>query len=62
MQNGDVHGCVHDGTSVINVFQIQLRNIFNLLRHVTQNFIVNCSSEKFELKVCGKVPFLILSR
>ena len=35
----DVHG-----TSVIYVFQIQLRNILNLLWQVTQ---VNCGSEKF---------------
>ena len=46
-------------TSVIHVFKIQLRNIFNLLSHVTRDFIVNCSSEKFDLRVCGKVPFLI---
>ena len=35
------------GTLVIHVFQIQLRNILNLLWEVTQDFIVNCSSEKF---------------
>ena len=38
----DVHG-----TSVIYVFQIQLRNILNLLWQVTQDFIVNCCSKKF---------------
>ena len=31
------------GTSVIYVFYIQLRNILNF----TQEFIVNCGSEKF---------------
>ena len=46
-------------TSVIHVFYIQLRNIFNLLGQATRDFIVNCSSEKFDLRVCGKVPFLI---
>ena len=47
------------GTSIIHVFKIELRNIFNLLSQVTRDFIVNCSSEKFDLSVCGKVPFLI---
>ena len=34
-------------TSVINVFKIQLKRIWNLLWQVTQGFIGNCSSEKF---------------
>ena len=40
--SGDVPGALflHD-------FLIQLRHILNLLRQVTGNFIVNCSSEKF---------------
>ena len=41
-RSGDVRG-----TSVIYVFKIQLRNILNLLWQVTQDFIVNCGSEKF---------------
>ena len=53
-RSGDV-----PGTSIIHVFKIQLRNIFNLLEQVTLDFIVNCSSEKFDLRVCGEVPFLI---
>ena len=54
-------GCSGDvpGTSIIHLFKIQLRNIFNLLGQVTLDFIVNCSSEKFDLRVCGKVPSLI---
>ena len=47
------------GTSVIHLFYIQLRNIFHLLWQVTQDFIVYCSSEKPDLRICGKVPFLI---
>ena len=35
------------GTSVVHVFLIQLRNILNLLWQVTQDLIMNCSSEKF---------------
>ena len=37
------------GTSIIHVFKIELRNIFNLLSQVTRDFIVNCSSEKLDL-------------
>ena len=41
-RSGDVRG-----TSVTHFLKIQLRNILNLLLQVTQNFIVNCSNEKF---------------
>ena len=52
-RSGDV-----PGTSVIQVY-IQVRSIFNLLSQVTPDFIVNCSSKKFDLRACGKVPFQI---
>ena len=35
------------GMLVMHAFQIQLRNILNLLWQITQEFIVICSSEKF---------------
>ena len=34
-------------TSVIYVFNIQFRNILNLLWRVTQHFIVNCGAKTF---------------
>ena len=40
-RSGDVYE-----TSVIHVFWIHIRNILNLFLQVTQDFIVNCSSEK----------------
>ena len=41
-RSGDVHR-----TSVIYVFNIQFRNILNLLWRVTQGFIVNCGDKTF---------------
>ena len=38
------------GTLVIYFFEIQLRNILNLLWQVTQGFIVTCGSQKFSEK------------
>ena len=45
--------------SVIHVFKIQLRNILNLLWQAPQDFIAKIIS-KIDLRVCGKVPFLML--
>ena len=41
------------GTSVKHVFQIKLTNTFNLPWQVTQDFIVNGSSEKFSEQYSG---------
>ena len=41
------------GTSVKYVFQIKLTNTLNLLWQVTQDFIVNGSSEKFSKQYSG---------
>ena len=42
------------GTSVIHVFKIQLKNIWNLLWQVTQGFIGNCSSENLVNSIVNK--------
>ena len=41
------------GTSVKYVFQIKITNTLNLLWQVTQDFIVNGSSEKFNEQDSG---------